>query len=190
MKRNSPLCLLTSLSLAIVLLIASCQKGDTGPAGQTGAAGSQGPQGPKGDTGTANVIYSNWLNINYSPDTLNNGGIIDTIGYFAYITAPKLTGNIISSGEMKVYLNLGTTTTPDVIPLPYTDPYSGLNISVSYRIDTIALYANANVSTLTQSGSTYLQYRYLLIPGSVSTQSIHVDWKNYNTVKNILGLPN
>jgi hypothetical protein len=35
-----------------------------GPPGETGATGTwgpTGPQGPKGDTGTANVIYSQWV---------------------------------------------------------------------------------------------------------------------------------
>jgi hypothetical protein len=45
-----------------------------------GAAGSPGATGPKGDTGTANVIYSPWLDVTYGLDTVhNNDGTIDTV---------------------------------------------------------------------------------------------------------------
>src|SRR6266566_2913456 len=59
------------LLVAITLLFTSCKKGDPGAAGAPGATGQTGPtgptgvQGPKGDTGTANVIYSAWLNVTY-----------------------------------------------------------------------------------------------------------------------------
>src|SRR4051812_48308804 len=65
--------------IAVTLLFAYCKKGDTGPAGPAGAngaagtpgaAGPTGPQGAKGDTGTANVIYSQWLDVAYDADTL------------------------------------------------------------------------------------------------------------------------
>ncbi len=49
--------------LFTLVIFASCQKeGDEGPAGPAGPAGSQ---GPKGDTGVANVIYSEWLDVEF-----------------------------------------------------------------------------------------------------------------------------
>lgn len=110
-------------SLAFLLLIAatvssitSCsKKGDPGPAGQQGQKGDKGdpgangpggPAGPKGDTGTVNVIYSNWLDVAYKPDTVHRaGGKIDTLGYYANIAAPKLTTSILNTGELKIYIN-------------------------------------------------------------------------------------
>ena len=68
MKAKSSLTLLASV-IAITLIFTQCQKGDTGPAGPAGPAGPTGPTGPagangaKGDTGTANVIYSAWLDV-------------------------------------------------------------------------------------------------------------------------------
>src|SRR5258706_10870021 len=97
------------LSMAMVMTIFSCKKGDTGPAGPagpTGAAGSAGasgpagPAGPAGASGTANIIYSNWLNVKYQGT--------DTTGWFAQIIAPKLVDSILNKGDIKVYLNAGS----------------------------------------------------------------------------------
>ena len=192
MKTKTFLTLFISL-LVITLISTHCKKGDTGPAGATGPAGPAGPQGPpgaKGDTGTANVIYSAWLDVGYTADTVHNGAIIDTIGYYANITASKLTNTILTSGEMKVYLNLGTTATPDVVPLPYFDVYSGISVTVDFLPQRIFLYSNVNAGTITQGGQKFLQYRYILIPGSVSSgRLLHaVDLNNYNEVKAFYGL--
>ena len=101
MKRNT--CLgLPILFLAIILVFTHCKKGDTGPAGPQGPQGEQGQmgatgsQGPKGDTGTANVIYSSWLDVTYIADTVHNGTTIDTIGFYANIAASKLDSSIIA----------------------------------------------------------------------------------------------
>ena len=118
--------------LAVVLIIASCSKeGPAGAAGATGPAGPQGPAGangtvgdgtnrPTGPTGTANVIYSDWLNVGYGGpvNPINNG---DT-PYIAGIAAPKLVDSILSRGEIKVYMNWGTRGSADVVPLPLYDP--------------------------------------------------------------------
>lgn len=47
----------------------------------------------KSDTGTANVIYSSWLDVTYLADTIHIGTLVDTIGFYTNITAPKLTTN-------------------------------------------------------------------------------------------------
>src|SRR5664279_32464 len=124
MKRNFHRNLILPL-LAITLFFFACgKKGDPGAAGAAGPAGQTGPagpQGPKGDTGTANVIYSAWLDVPFKPDTVHNGATIDTLGFFANVTATKLDSAMIANGEMKVYLNLGSASNPDVVPLPFVD---------------------------------------------------------------------
>ncbi|MGN6353999.1 MAG: hypothetical protein ACTHLB_11460, partial [Parafilimonas sp.] len=72
--------------LSAYLFFTACSKtgpegpqGEQGPPGETGA---QGEQGAKGDTGTANVIYSGWLDVTYDADTVHNGDAIDTIGFY------------------------------------------------------------------------------------------------------------
>src|SRR5829696_3128642 len=83
----------------VTLLSTGCSKeGPAGPAGAQGPQGQAGPQGPKGDTGTANVIYSNWLDVKFDADTVHNGNVVDTVGFSADINAPKLTNAILSGG--------------------------------------------------------------------------------------------
>jgi hypothetical protein len=196
MKAKSSLTLLASLVL-ITFIFTQCQKGDVGPAGPagpTGPAGASGSTGPKGDTGTANVIYSPWLDVTYQGlDTVhNNDGTIDTVLWGASITANKLTQAILDKGEIKVYFNWGTQANPDIAPLPILDPFfTGVIINPEFLVQKIDLYANLNASTFTnQQGQKQLQYRYILIPGSVAGRLSKpaVDWNNYNAVKAYLGL--
>ncbi len=192
MKTKPFLTVFTSL-LVVTLIFTQCKKGDAGPAGPAGpagAAGGTGPQGPKGDTGTANVIYSAWLDVTYTVDTVHNGTVIDTVGYYANITANKLTSAILNSGEIKVYMNWGTPGTPDVTPLPFFDIYTLLSVSPDFFLQRIFLYADFNASTVTISGQKRLQYRYILVPGSVAGRfSKPINWKDYNEVKAYFGLP-
>ena len=195
MKAKSSLTFLVSL-VAIALVFTQCQKGDTGPAGPAGpagaagAAGPAGAPGPKGDTGTANVIYSPWLDVTYAADTIHIGSTIDTLWWLANITAAKLTQTVLDRGEIKVYMNWGTQAAPDVAPLPLLDVFfTGLVINPEFLLQRIDLYSNFNASTQTQGGQKFLQYRYILIPGSVPSGRIrHIDWNNYNEVKAFLGL--
>ena len=190
----------TALLLAVILFFSYCGKdGATGPAGPAGPAGSAGPaggagaQGPKGDTGTANVIYSAWLDVAFQPDTIKDaaGNVIDTIGFFVNIAAPKLTNAILNSGEIKVYINVNTAVVPVVFPLPYYDVYTNININPTYLLQQIQLYSNADISTITVGGVKRQQYRYILIPGAVPGQKApKVNWNNYNEVAEYLGLSN
>lgn len=129
----------------------------------------------------------------YQPDTIKNaaGVVIDTLGYFATIAAPKLTNAILTNGEIKVYVNLGTSTQPVVLPLPYFDIYTNLNINPAFLPLNIQLYSNGDISTFTASGVKRQQYRYILIPGVVPGQKApKVNWNNYNEVQQYLGLSN
>src|SRR6187402_3058973 len=98
-----------TLILAIVITITACSKdGDTGPqgpAGPAGPAGSAGPGGPAGPAGTANVVYSTWQDVPFTAQVAAPG---DTT-WTATINAPKLVDSILNRGEIKVYVNFGTT---------------------------------------------------------------------------------
>lgn len=175
-----------ALVLSIVFVMVSCSKeGDAGPAGAdgpAGPAGPSGPQGPKGDTGTANVIYSDWLDVAYETDA-------DSATWIAQIDAPKLTGDMLSKGEVKVYVNLGLAADPVIAPLPYFD--GAFIINVRFVEGLIAMISNANLSTFTDedSGAKVQQVRYVLIPGGTAArQSAGIDWNNYQQVKKYLNL--
>lgn len=187
-----------SLLLAFTLFFVSCSKtGPVGPAGTTGAAGAQGPAGtaglpgPKGDTGTANVIYSPWLNVTFQVNTATNPttGKLDTTGYSAQIAAIKLTDSIVKTGEIKVYVNLGSDSTSDqfIAPLPYFD--GSIIINPYFASGTIQLISNINVSSYVSNTYNHLQYRYILIPGGVrSGRYAPINWKDYQQVKKYLRL--
>ena len=182
------------LFLAITIIIASCSK--DGPAGPAGAAGPQGspgangangaagPAGAAGAAGTANVIYSAWLTVLFKPDTVRTAGVLDTVGFFVDIAAPKLDINILDKGEIKVYVRIGDAANPSVFPLPFLSVNSSVYIDVSYSIGTISLYSNGNLSAL--------PFRYVLIPGGTTARPAPggktIDWNNYKEVQKYLGL--
>ena len=181
MKQVNPLMTLCFVMVFLLMAAASCKKGDTGPAGPAGPAGptgAAGAAGPKGDTGTANVIYSAWLDAAFTrPDTNS--------AYTATITAPKLDANMLAKGEIKVYANLNYVASPVVYPLPYFDGGSILN--VAFQVGTITLIATDDFSTGTNATGKYFQYRYILIPGGKAARSA-IDWNNYAEVKKYLNL--
>ncbi len=187
MKRYFDLKVLTTL-LAITVLFAYCKKGDTGATGATGpagAAGAAGATGSKGDTGTANVIYSPWLNLTFADTSTDNNGVLDTLSFFYVdINAPKLDTSILSTGDMKVYVNIGTPANSEILPLPYFDA-NGNSIQPIFFSHGIELQSTFDASTFTDSTGAYnQQYRYIIIPGSVlSGKQAHPDWKDYKAVK-------
>jgi hypothetical protein len=169
------------------MFMTSC--GKEGPAGPAGAQGEPGPAGPKGESGSGGVIYSAWLDVPYKADTVHlAGGGIDTIGYYAAIAAPKLTLELLSTAEVKVYINTNDASDPNIYPLPYNGA-SGLYIEVSSYKQTIQLYSNADVGTVTSNGKKYQQYRYMIVPGDVQARSASaVNWSDYSAVKLHFGL--
>lgn len=184
-----------------IVFFSSCAKegpaGAAGPAGAGGAPGAPGapgaggpagPAGAAGTVGTANVIYSDWLDVAFTP-TRNTAG--DTTGFTASIPAAKLTADLLSKGEIKVYLNGSTLATPNVFPLPYFDGSD--IISVSFRVGIISLSATDDFGTFPTANGKALQYRYILIPGATTARSMSnpataIDWNDYSQVKKYLHL--
>ncbi len=178
----------------LLMAAASCKKGDTGPAGPAGPAGptgATGAAGPKGDTGTANVIYSAWLDAQYLPDTFTNKTthLLDTAGFYMDAkNVTKLTAAILNTGEIKVYINFSTAATPQISPVPYFDPYTNLSVVPTYALQEIFLYSDGDLSTgLNTAGAKVFQWRYILIPGGKAARSA-IDWNNYAAVKKYLNL--
>jgi len=175
--------------LVVTVLFNSCAKtgpaGSTGATGATGAAGSAGPAGVPGAPGTANVIYSEWLDVKYVYDTVHTGTKIDTVGTHADIPAAKMTLDILTKGEIKVYWNRGTVAAPAVFPLPYFD--GGDILNPYFTLQRIRILATDDFGTFTSTSGKTFQYRYILIPGAVTGRSI-VNWNNYVDVKKYLNL--
>lgn len=180
------------LLLTIPLFFTSCAKtGPEGPAGATGAQGAAGPtgtagaQGTKGDPGAANVIYSQWLDVTYSGS--------DSTAWIATIAAPQLVDSILNKGTMKVYLNAGSDSVNSqfVMALPIYDAFVvGAIINPYFSNQSITLASTADLSTVTDNGNKYFQYRYVLIPGGTAAgrNPKGIDWNDYQQVKKYLGL--
>ena len=170
------------LSVVFVIAIASCDKeGPAGPAGATGPAGPAGPagsQGPAGDPGTANVIYSDWIDTTtWNPiiDTTS----LDTVGYFADFDVQALDTNILNHGEIKMYVNVSSDPTfPLVFPIPFNN--GAVFIDPLFAPNVIELTSNADL--------TGIPFRYILIPGGTHARNMKINWNNYNEVKAYLGL--
>lgn len=174
--------------LAVALTVTACKKGDPGPQGDKGDKGDKGDTGAngatggKGDPGTANVLYSDWLDLGYSLDQAS--GI-----YFTQIDEPKLTDQFLTTGEVKVYINLGSQAEKIVSVLPYRS--GNAQITPFFIEGLIELDANVNASTATDpsTGAKFRQYRYILIPGGAHVRrETKVNWDNYSEVKAYLGL--
>jgi hypothetical protein len=186
MKKFNLFC--SSLLLAVILIFTSCAKdGDTGPqgpAGPAGPAGPNGPTGPQGPAGTANVVYSNWSDVTFAAQVPSPG---DTT-WTATITAPKLVDSILNRGEIKVYVNFGSTAAPQVFALPITSDI-GFILIPYFQVGKINLVSDIDAGTETGTGGVkFFQYRYVLIPGVVPGRLATVDWNNYDAVKKYLGL--
>lgn len=182
------------LSLAVIIFsCGACSKdGAVGPAGATGPAGAAGPAGPTGATGTANVIYSDWLDVAYDPITgdFDEDGKLDTAAFETAIAVDKLDNDILTTGEVKVYINLGTAAAPDITPLPYFDVFAGYSINPSFSANQIYMLATNSFQTyIGTDNAKHQQYRYVLIPGGTAARTgKSVDWNNYSEVKAYLKL--
>jgi len=177
--------LLYTLSVTLTVLLLSCSKGEDGaqgPAGPAGAAGAAGAPGAPGPAGTANVIYSPWIDtLHFLPIKDTNGTIVDTIGYFADITAPRVDIDMLDKGQIKVYMNLGTAADPVVFPIPFNNGV--VFIDAIFFLGTIELNSNADLTAL------QLPFRYILIPGGTPARSANsIDWNDYKQVQKYLGL--
>lgn len=174
--------------VAAGISLASCSKeGPAGPAGAQGAAGptgAQGPAGAKGDPGTANVIYSQWLDVTFTEG-------------LATIAAPQLTTDILNSGEIKIYWNLSTADDPFVVQVPCVTPLVVLtgneddagepDIYIDPYFETEAIHLLSNYNLSSSNGAS--QFRYILIPGGVAARKASgIDWNDYNQVKKYLNL--
>jgi hypothetical protein len=181
--------LFVALMFSVVLGVTSCGKdGDAGPAGAAGAAGPKGDNGPKGDQGApgaANVIYSEWLDVEYGVDS--SAGI-----YFVDIDADKITADVLNTGFVRVYINFGTPAAPAVVSVPYAEE-SGVYIKDYLLEGIIELVSNADASTVADNnGAKRRQVRYVIIPGGTAARTAKsaIDWNDYAKVKAYMGWKN
>lgn len=94
-------------------LLTACSKdGDIGPQGETGPEGDVGPEGPQGQPGTANVIYSEWIDTEFSDPINATGAGFD-------IEAADITQEILDQGTILVFGRNLTIFGFDYFALPF-----------------------------------------------------------------------
>lgn len=186
---------LSRLSMLIVLtatifLVNACSKdGSAGPAGPTGAKGDKGDKGDPGTNGTTGIFYSSWLDVKFDADTVHMpGGRIDTLGYYAVVDVPKITQEVLTSADVRVYINLNNATDPTIALLPYMEESGVMIRFIAYK-GKLQMSSNADASTVVdKQGVKRLQYRYMIAPGGTTARKADINWSDYNVVKAYLGL--
>lgn len=131
--------------LLAIFIFTSCGEGDVGPAGPAGPQGAPGPKGDNGDA--ANVITSGWLEYDLK------SGIYASL-YYAKITVPEITQEILDKGVIRVYVK--TATTIYDIPNPSFEGFYA-----RYSVGTLEIFSPTEWDTY--SG---YSVRYVLIPPS------------------------
>jgi hypothetical protein len=178
--------------LSVVFVLVTGCEGPAGPQGLQGEQGDSGPQGPQGDRGTANVIYSDWINFdgqNWS----------DPFTFFGQtrrqypIAETRIDTGILETGTVMVYVRFGGTFS-QIQPLPIiqsvikvTNQFLGFHL----QLGTIMLIFYDLNSTddpgVIGSGNSY---RYVIIPGETPAKIIAKmpDLNDYYAVMNYFGI--
>lgn len=176
--------ILCALPIMIGLICFSCEgpEGPTGSQGQQGEAGAPGPQGPQGDPGTANVIYSEWIDSDWTE--------LDQREWDMFIEDSNISVEFSSTGgTVLVYRRNGPSDDALVYPLP-----SGNAYRVAYAIDPVntRLYIAVESSCCDiPSWFHDVQFRYVLIPGGLLTNGLQAkpDLADYKAVAAYYGFP-
>jgi hypothetical protein len=169
-----------ALLLSILFIAIACTKegpeGPAGVAGIQGPAGNPGPPGPPGPQGTTTVTYSTWVATveadwvpGYIPPNEYNVEMVYNRA------APGVTQTILDQGLILCYgRNFtvgGATILPNVMQLPYSEAFNDQNYGYILSVGNITFTydpgaAAPGVRPVSQLAG--IEYRYVLIPGSVA----------------------
>lgn len=174
--------LLRLFTLAVIVMLSACSKdGDVGPAGEQGP---EGPEGPEGKPGTANVIYSPWMNITWN-------GVNEPEYKTMRITENRVTSEFLEDGgTVLYYIRQKTTDLEIVLALPYFSGsiyvYGATQLTPGQnRVGIIAQSLDA--SDMPSDFFAGLQFRYVLIPGGTPTGGRM--GTDYETIKSLYNIP-
>lgn len=173
-KRN----ILFTAFLTIVLASVACE----GPAGPQGLQGERGPSGSPGPEGTANVISSEWLDIEWDVD----GSFIKEM----YIAEPLITEEFIETGTALMFIRVEEENVAH--PLPFLIGSDFLTFTI---VNDPENHIGLIYQVLSQDGSpagsySDLQIRYILIPDGITASGKAASGREeYNAVKEYFGRP-
>lgn len=146
-------------------------QGEQGPAGPQGEDGADGADGVEGETGTANVIYSPWLDSGF------NTPIASPVGSFS-IDAPEITQEVIDNGVILVY---GKDNGNVIYALPVTLHSSSTDEAYYFSFEnpgTLEIHVAEINSAFLNEIFIDNEFRYVIIPGGSPTsgKSSSVDY--------------
>lgn len=140
--------------------------------------GKDGVNGIDGATGTANVIYSEWLSIPAGTNTTIDG----TPGMVYNFPAQQITADVMSKGAVLSYLKFDET---NIFPLPYTSTAGGV-INTAAPIPAVG---NLKVFRYRHDGNTsgiglgsLVKIRYVIIPGGTAAKRSVYENMSYGEV--------
>jgi hypothetical protein len=139
----------------------------------------------QGPAGTANVQYSGWnFATNIRDTTIDESSLV-----VANLAASSITTSDLSNASIQVYLNFGA----GVFPMPYTSDAGGKTSTMSFlpQVGRILITRYTADGTGSVSLSSVIQYRYVIIPGSVLVAvNNHINLKDYEAVRKYFRIPN
>lgn len=176
------------LTAIVIISLTACSDGDPGPTGPQGPQGEQGTQGPggeKGDPGTANVIYSEWLDIEWNSANDPNYKTMS-------IPEPMITSEFLEKGGVALFfLRLVSGDLTLVVPVPYQQASVYLTSVAQIKAGESTL----GLMAMTHDGSSFsedlfegLEVRYVLIPGGTLTAGGRASY-SYESLQNLYNIP-
>ena len=153
-------------AMAVTVIFAGCQKGDTGPAG------------PQGADGNANVIGEDAVQISYSDWQITGSD------YTVQIPDNNITSDIVSNGLVEVYKQYGSSWTnlPDIVYITSTVFTSTV---YNFYAGVVQIYVqNSDGSIPINPGAQV--FRIVVIPSSQRKANPNANWSNYNEAMSII----
>ena len=168
------------LAIAVVISIAGCKKGDTGP---------QGLAGTNGKDGNANVHVLIHTVMDTAWSDYNSGTVPGIKAYFGDI---YLTQSIADSGLVMVYEGSGSSWKALPFASSSTLSYSE-EWSFSSAVNRVEIYYTRSDGSLPNSWGVFgffltKTYKVVTVSSSVLSAHPNTDWKNLEEVQSVLHL--
>jgi len=164
---------ITILLLSLMIVLASCKKGDTGDTGPAGASGSNGTNGVNGLNGNANVST---ITFNVGPTGWQSNGAQTYV--YNNVLVPQITQALIDSGLIIAYWDRIV----DQIQLPFVDG----NVNKSYYAEISLGHYQFEIDYFGQSlGIPANPYKIKLVLATAHARMSNpeLNWNDYEAVK-------
>ncbi|MEX0275868.1 MAG: hypothetical protein AB3N16_15965 [Flavobacteriaceae bacterium] len=138
------------------------EQGIQGPQGEPGTDGQDGDQGPQGETGTANVVYSEWITVDFGEFP-----ILETI-VSEWLGTDDFTQEVKDTALIMVYSRLISGSGYRYYTLPYTDYATAqhFEFTPSEHTENLLIWLRSIDGTNIISPR-LSEFRYVIVPGGI-----------------------